>query len=77
MESAVHKKRKEFALSMDSKAVQHSDFVPPVAFPVRSRLAFKANDSSYVFKILIGKVVAKRPVSSENKQGSPSDVVGT
>ena len=36
-------------------------FVPSVAFPVRIRLAFKANDSSYVFKILIGKVVAKLP----------------
>ena len=36
-------------------------FVLSVAFPVRIRLAFKANDSSYVFKILIGKVVAKLP----------------
>ena len=30
-------------------------------FPVRSHLAFKANDSSYVFKILIVEgIVAKR-----------------
>ena len=39
-------------------------FVPSVAFSVRIRLAFKANDSSYAcikFKILIGKVVAKLP----------------
>ena len=47
---------------MDSKAVQHRNFfVPSVAFPVRIRLAFKANDSRDVFKILIGKVVAKLP----------------
>ena len=62
LESAVHKMRNEFELSMDSQRLCSTGiFVPSVAFPVRSRLAFKANDSSYVFKILIGKVVAKRP----------------
>ena len=48
IESAVHKKCKEFVLSVDSKAVQNRDFLPSVTFPVRSHLAFKANDSSYV-----------------------------
>ena len=62
LESAVHKMRNEFELSMDSQRLCSTGiFVPTVAFPVRSRLPFKANDSSYVFKILIGKVVAKRP----------------
>ena len=44
IESTVHKKRKEFALSVDSKAVIYGAaqgfFLPSVAFPVCSRLAF-------------------------------------
>ena len=33
IESAVYKKRKEFALSMDSKAVQHRDFCTVSSVP--------------------------------------------
>ena len=44
-------------------------------FPARSRLAFNANDSaSYVFKILIGEVVAK-PKFWEQTRITYSDII--
>ena len=57
---------------MDSKVVIYGTeqvfFLLSVVFPRCSCLAFNANDSSNVFKLLIGKVVAKP--SSENKHRS-------
>ena len=55
IESAVHKKHKEFALSI---AVQHRDFCTVSSVPCTNSPSFKANDSNYVFKMLIVKVVA-------------------
>ena len=56
---------------IDSKAVQHRDFCTvSIAFPACSHLAFKANDSSYVFKILIGsarRLGQPRPAATEER----------
>ena len=54
--------------------VQHRDFFTVSGVLLRSRLAFNADDSSYVFKILIGKVLVIS-LCSEKKQGSPSDII--
>ena len=51
--------------------MQRRDFLTVSGILLRSRLAFNANDSSYVFKILGS---SDKPVFWE-KQGSPSDII--